>query len=322
MALSKSERITLIQGAAKGLVEIGKTDALLTLHTFEVEDAGEAPTAWLNWGYEYCIERLKAAPDETLLNLSGHLSGDEASLPVAVGSWKEDHVKVFPSHTATHRKLAGEIRAKLLSEDIDLFVAHDRIETNQEWINEIRVSLTTCDVLVALFTKDFVGSKWCDQEVGTALGRGIEVIPIMCGAAPHGFVSPRQGFEAHPDDPHAATRIAAEICKLIKGEEPSSIPDPVAAIIRKYAKSHSFDEARTNLQKVLKLKALDWTPELVKIAEDAGEENNQVAGAWWYDDLVPDVLSRHLDEIGVSRPFRAQRSSAAPPSTPAGDIPF
>jgi hypothetical protein len=320
MALSKSDRIKLIQGAAKGLAETRRTDALLALHTFAVEDVGEAPGSWSYDGYDYCIDRLKAAPDETLINLNAHLSGDKAPLPAAVGSWMDDHVRIFLSHTATHRKLAGEIRAKLLGEGIDLFVAHDRIGTNQEWINEIRVSLATCDVLVALFTDDFLGSKWCDQEVGTALGRGIEVIPVMCGADPHGFVSPRQGFEAHPDDPHAATRIAAEICKLVKGEEPSSIPDQVAAIVRKYAKSHSFDEARANLQKLLKLKASDWTPALAKLAEDAGKENNQVANAWWYDELVPDALSDHLDEIGISRP-REQRAPATS-SASTGDIPF
>ncbi|HEY5709397.1 MAG TPA: toll/interleukin-1 receptor domain-containing protein [Solirubrobacterales bacterium] len=322
MALSKTERIKLIQNGAKALTGMDQTDAGLALDTFEIEEIGWFPTSWGNGeAYAYCVDRLKAAPDETLITLNAHLS-DKSPSAVAAGSWLDGHIKVFLSHTATHRKLAGEIRAKLLGEGIDLFVAHDRIETNQEWINEIRVSLATCDVLVALFTEDFLQSKWCDQEVGTALGRGIEVIPVMCGAVPHGFVSPRQGFEAHPEDPHAATRIAAEICKLVRGEEPNSIPDTVAATVHKYAKSHSFDEARTNLQKVMKLKATDWTPELVKIAEEAGQENRQVADAWWYDELVPDALVGHLDEIGASRPRRSRTAPFAPSPASAGDIPF
>lgn len=322
MALSKTERITLIQSGAKALKDMDRTDAGLALDTFEIEDIGWSPSYWNGSdAYAYYVDRLKAAPDETLINLNAHMSDKSPSM-VAAGSWLDGHVKVFLSHTATHRKLAAEIRAKLLGEGIDLFVAHDRIETNQEWINEIRVSLATCDVLVALFTEDFLRSKWCDQEVGTALGRGIDVIPVMCGAVPHGFVSPRQGFEVNPEDPHADTRIAAEICKLVNGEKPSSIPDTVAATVRKYARSHSFDEARTNLQKVMKLKATDWTPELVKIAEEAGEENRQVADAWWYDELVPDALVGHLDEIGVSRPGRSR--TAPPGSSPASavDIPF
>jgi len=322
MALSKTERIKLIQSGAEALTGMGRTDADLALDTFEIEDIGWSPSSWGgSEAYAYCVDRLKATPDETLINLNAHLS-DKSPSVVAAGSWLEDHVKVFLSHTATHRKLAGEIRAKLLGEGIDLFVAHDRIETNQEWINEIRVGLATCDVLVALFTEDFLRSKWCDQEVGTALGRGIEVIPVMCGAVPHGFVFPRQGFEANPEDPHAAIRIAAEIYKLVKGEKPSSIPDTVAATVRKYARSHSFDETRTNLQKVMKLKAADWTPELVKIVEEAGEENRQVADAWWYDELAPDALVGHLDEIGVSRPGRLKTAPPASSPASAGDIPF
>lgn len=321
MALSKTERIKLIQSGAKALQEMDRTDATLSLDTFEIEDVGWSPSVWGGAeSYSYCVDRLKAAPDETLINLNAHLSG-KTPLPVAAGSWKDDHIRVFLSHTATNRKLAGGIRTMLLAEGIDLFVAHDRIETNQEWINEIRVSLATCDVLVALFTPGFLESKWCDQEVGAALGRGIEVIPIMYGADPHGFVSPKQGFEVHPNDPHAATKIAAEICKLVKGEEPSLIPDTVAATVRAYARSHSFDQARTNLQKVMRLKASDWTPELVKIAEDAGEENGQIANAWWYDELVPDALAGHLDEIGVSRPRRPKVELPSAPAS-AGDIPF
>ncbi len=295
------------------------TDAELALETFEVDRPGWSFSSWGNEGYAYVVDRLKAAPDETLINLNAHLS-DETPMTVAAGSWLENHARVFLSHTSAHRKLAGEIRSTLSSEGIDVFVAHDRIETNQEWIEEIRVSLATCDVLVALFTEDFVGSEWCDQEVGIALGRGIEVISVKSGAAPHGFVFPKQGFEASPTDPRAAEKIAKEICKLVKGEVPSFTPDPAAVVVRKYAKSQSFDQARTNLQKVMKLKASDWTPGLVRLAEEARDANSQIADAWWYDELVPDVLIAHLEEIGVSRARESVQPAA--PASGADEIPF
>jgi hypothetical protein len=49
------------------------------------------------------------------------------------------------------------------------------------------------DALVALVTPKFVESKWADQEVGIAIGRGSLVIPVMREAVPHGFIGKFQG---------------------------------------------------------------------------------------------------------------------------------
>jgi len=320
MALSASERISLIQAAAKSLAELSKVDAELALEMFEVDGKAYGYANWDSYGYDYVIDRLKPVSDETLLGLNAHLVGEPALAPGA-GSWKEGFTKVFLSHTSANRKLAGEVRTRLLGEGIDLFVAHDVIETDKEWIEEIKVALVTCEVLVALFTEDFRASNWCDQEVGHALGRGIKVISVKCGADPHGFVFPKQAFEVNPDDLHAATKIAKEICRLVKGEEPTSIPDPAAAAVRKYARSRSFDQARQNLQPLLTLKASDWTPQMVELVETARRENNQVSEAYWYEERVPDVLIEHLNDLGVPRPDQPATESA-PPALVEPDIPF
>ena len=320
MPLSASERVNLIQSAATSLAEMSRVDAELALTIFDVEDVPFRGQSWPGHGYTYVIERLKQASDDTLLSLNTHLAG-EASVPSDAGPWKDGYIRVFLSHTHTNRKLAGEVRDRLVGEGIDLFVAHDVIETDREWIEEIKVGLVTCEVLVALFSDDFRASAWCDQEVGHALGRGIKVISVMYGAASHGFVFPKQAFEANPDDSDAAIKIAKEICRLVKGEEPTSIPDPAHAAARRYARSRSFDQARQNLQPLLNLKASEWTPEMVELVETARRENGQVGEAWWYEELVPDVLAEHLDDIGVHRPPRP--SSEPVPSAPSdSDIPF
>lgn len=316
MALSKSERINLIQSAAQALADLGLTDARLVLDTFEIEDIDwEGGLYWSSDGYGYSIQRLVPVSDEILIGLNAHFSGEgaqQAADAVAqIGSWRDDHRRVFLSHTADNRKVAGEIRSKLLLEGLDVFVAHDRIETNQEWIEEIKVALATCEVMVALFSDAFASSNWCDQEVGVAVGRGIDIISIKYGADPHGFVYPKQGFEAGPDDPDAASRIAKEVCRIVKGEEPSSIPDPAAASVRKYARSHSFDQARENLGKLMKLRPADWTPGLVELAMESGKNNGQLSAAWYYEELVPDALIAHLEDIGVL-PARGPQSSVSP----------
>jgi hypothetical protein len=320
MALSASERINLIQSAAKSLSLISRVDAELALEMFEVDGMAYGYANWESHGYDYAVDRLKPASDDTLLGLNAHLVNDSPFTPGA-GPWEEGYAKVFLSHTSANRKLAGEVRNRLLGEGIDLFVAHDVIETDKEWIEEIKVALVTCEVLVALFTEDFRTSNWCDQEIGHALGRGIKVISIKYGADPHGFVFPKQAFEVKPDEPHAGTMIAKEVCRLVKGEEPTSIPDPVAATVRKYARSRSFDQARQNLQPLLKLKASDWTPQMVELVETARRENNQVAEAYWYEEQVPDVLIEHLNDLGVPRPSPLVTESP-PPATVEPDIPF
>jgi hypothetical protein len=320
MPLTASDRINFIQGAAKALADVSRVDAELTLEMFEVDAIEFRYPGWEGYAYDYLVERLKGASDDTLLSLTAHLAGDSPLAPGA-GSWKEGYVKVFLSHTSANRKMAGEVRAKLLGEGIDLFVAHDVIETDKEWIEEIKVALVTCEVLVALFTEDFRGSNWCDQEVGHALGRGIKVISVKYGADPHGFVFTKQAFEVGPNDPHAATKIAQEICRLVKGEEPTSIPDPATTAARRYARSRSFDQARQNLQPLLTLKASEWTPQMVELVETARRENNQVSEAYWYEDRVPDVLIEHLNDLGVARPDQPATESA-PPASVEPDIPF
>lgn len=320
MSLTASDRINLIKSSAKALADVSRVDAELTLEMFEVDALEFRYQRWDGYAYDYLVERLKAASDDTLLSLNAHLAGDSPLAPGA-GSWKEGYIKVFLSHTSTNRKMAGEVRTRLLGEGIDLFVAHDVIETDKEWIEEIKVALVTCEVLVALFTEDFRDSNWCDQEVGHALGRGIKVISVKYGADPHGFVFPKQAFEVSPEDPHAAIKISKEICRLVKGEEPTSIPDPAATAARKYARSRSFDQARQNLQPLLTLKASDWTPQMVELVETARRENNQVSEAYWYEERVPDVLIEHLNDIGVPRPDQPITESP-PPTTVEPDIPF
>lgn len=52
------------------------------------------------------------------------------------------------------------------------------------------------DLLCAIITPDFYMSKWCDQEVGIALGRAIPTISIKKGADPHGFIGRYQAIKA------------------------------------------------------------------------------------------------------------------------------
>lgn len=49
-------------------------------------------------------------------------------------------------------------------------------------------------LLLALLTEDFSQSKWADQEVGVAIGRGVHVIPVRMGKDLYGFMERYQAI--------------------------------------------------------------------------------------------------------------------------------
>ena len=53
------------------------------------------------------------------------------------------------------------------------------------------------DALAAILMPGFQESKWCDQEVGVAVGRGVLIIPIRKGLDPYGFIGKYQGIQAN-----------------------------------------------------------------------------------------------------------------------------
>lgn len=74
--------------------------------------------------------------------------------------WLEDHIRVFISHRDTHKKLAHDLAEELEAFGCSGFVAHDTIEPDTEWQQEIEKGLATMEVMVALITDDFFESVW------------------------------------------------------------------------------------------------------------------------------------------------------------------
>jgi hypothetical protein len=68
------------------------------------------------------------------------------------------------------------------------------------------------DALVVLVTPKFVESKWADQEVGIAIGRGSLIIPVMREAVPHGFIGKFQGVNGKGK---SILQVATEIFEVL-----------------------------------------------------------------------------------------------------------
>jgi len=147
---------------------------------------------------------IEKAKDQTLLELAQHLGfvlEVSESSHIEPAFWRKGMFRLFISHLAGHRKWAGELQEALLPYGISSFVAHNDIEPTTEWQNQIETALSTCDALVALLHEKFHESKWTDQEVGFAMGRGVPVYSVHFGEAPYGFIGRFQAFNGVKTDP-------------------------------------------------------------------------------------------------------------------------
>jgi AbiJ N-terminal domain 5/TIR domain len=126
--------------------------------------------------------------------------------------WKPDTLKLFVSHLAKNRKKIARLKAALDTWGVSAFIAHQDIEPSREWQAEIESGLATMDAMVAVVEPGFRDSAWTDQEVGYALGRGVDVIPLLIGVEPHGFVAKIQGIQVKNRLP---TDVAEELALLL-----------------------------------------------------------------------------------------------------------
>jgi hypothetical protein len=109
--------------------------------------------------------------------------------------WAPGRFRLFISHVSAFRVRAAALRQFLWKYQISGFVAHEIIEPGELWQREIESALRTMDALVALLTPEFSSSRWTDQEVGWALGRGIYVLPVRRQQDPYGFIGEVQGIQ-------------------------------------------------------------------------------------------------------------------------------
>ena len=109
--------------------------------------------------------------------------------------WRPKTIRAFISHSDAAKKYANQLAAELDIHGISSFVAHDAIEPDEDWQDEIELALQSMDVMLAFITDDFFESAWTNQEIGYALARKIPIISIKVGKQdPAGFIRNRQAI--------------------------------------------------------------------------------------------------------------------------------
>ena len=132
----------------------------------------------------------------------------------AADFWLPGRYRLFISHMSADKGRMSAMKSTLTSWGISSFVAHEDIQASREWRDEVEAGLETMQVMVAVVQPGFKESDWCAQEVGYALGRKIDIIPVRAGVDPFGFFGKYQGIQGKGLTPPA---VALEIvCTLLR----------------------------------------------------------------------------------------------------------
>lgn len=126
--------------------------------------------------------------------------------------WRNGYFRMFISHITSKKKQATSLKKALEEYGITSFVAHEDIKPSKEWLKEIEKALNSMDCMSAMMYDGFHESKWCDQEVGIALGRSITVLPLLLDDDPYGFLGEYQGIKIKGMYPGG---VSKEIFKIL-----------------------------------------------------------------------------------------------------------
>lgn len=155
----------------------------------------------------------------------------QASTDETARIWKEGHFRLFLSHSSSDKDFGANLKRKLGPVKVDVFVAHEDIEPNLTWQQEIKLGLASCHALLFLATDTSNQSWWCQQEVGWALGRGVFVTSYSLGADPVGFAGALQGWKVPKHDlQEVRKRLLGMLAKEDRTEP--SMREPLVQLIQ------------------------------------------------------------------------------------------
>lgn len=262
------EKLALLRALGSSLAEKELSDVNLLLHELGLEEI--TSNAWygndrwdptLSDRATAVLERIRDLPRPDVSSLRDAVSRiyDEAVDPGSEGPARP--LNIFASHLATQKDFVGEVGQELERWGIELFVAHDSIEPDLEWQQEIEKALSTCHAGVAFLLPGFVESRWCDQEVGWLLGRGVPCYALkFLGQDPYGPLGKKQARSV--PDSMTALHVAQAIFDWLKTKPGLEAP-LYASLVEALKASRNF-------------KTTDRIWELLHDAE--GLQSAQVAG--------------------------------------------
>lgn len=290
------QRINLIKKIAAGLGEQGFRAGDLVLRQFGLPWTD----SWNGSGgpSDYFLEMVENGDAKKLAALHEYLfPGDplpSLGTPPTGGRWSKGTLRLFLSHSSSKKSLVTQLKQELARFGVESFVAHADIEPSRQWLNEIRFALDSCQAFAAMLCQDFKESKYCDQEVGYALHRGLLIIPIRLEIDPYGFMAPLQGVPAFGKQ---ASEIAPEVMNTLLSH-PTTKPlmesareASIERLVDDFLCSNDF---ATSSKLLRNLEGYDELPKrLVDKISVNWERNDQISGCAKIPERMAALLKHH-----------------------------
>ncbi|OJX56133.1 MAG: hypothetical protein BGO84_07640 [Dysgonomonas sp. 37-18] len=175
------------------------------------------------------------------------------------------------------------------------------------WANEIESALKTMHCLCAIITPEFNNSKWCDQEVGYALGRNILVIPIRKGCDPYGLFGKVQGIQSNGK---SANKLAEEIFHILCSNKISQ-KTYLKILAGLLLNSKNNNEASKWLNLIKDIKSMD--NEIIEFIHSNYLKN---------DNLTDDSILKIANEFFTKYSFKPLQKVAVVEENIGDDLPF
>ncbi len=188
--------------------------------------------------------------------------------------WSDGRFRLFLSYVSKYNSDVSGLKGELGLRGVDAFVAHSDIEPSLEWEREIGLALGSMHALAALITPDFHDSKWTDQEIGWAFGRGLLVISVRLGADPYGFAGKMQAVSGTLEQPAALADSLVNALLV----NPQTHGEMRRALVSAFCGASSFRIAIKLCAHVVKV--ADFTVNEKESLRKACTENDQVAKAY------------------------------------------
>ena len=272
--MTNNTRVRLIECLVNALANL-PTVAI----DFKLSSFGFRTSQIFDGGIEYYLySMLPTGTDSALEDLAMNLGiaiPSESPVSNVEGShlWDPGTVRCFMSHVSSNKILAKQLKIELAQCGCSTFVAHEDIAPSSLWQQEIRTALATCHCLLSLVTPDFHASMWTDQEVGWALGRGIPVLPLRCGADPYGFFGEIHGIPVNPIKPNTAARLVFTALLKHRGLR-DNLTD---AAVRMFCASSSYKETHARILFIDLIDDISTSHREMLAA--AAQTNSQIFGA-------------------------------------------
>jgi hypothetical protein len=269
--MTPSERIRHIRDIARelGQEEFPIIDLTLRQFGLPVDDRWNG-----NDRSTYVMDMTASASDGALLELAKHLgTASELEQVAHPYFWDPVDARVFISHVSAIKDKTAKLKDALAQFGITGFVAHADIEPTRKWQDEIEAALASMDALVALLSPGFNESKWCDQEVGVAVGRRVPIVPVRIELDPYGLFGKYQAIQGKGKNPSELAPLVFEA--LI--QKPNIGLRITSTLVTTLRASPSWSESRRLMGLIEK--SVFLTKEHVTLIERALAENPEVANS-------------------------------------------